>query len=290
MKKILKWTAVVLGGVIVLVIVLLAGIYVYMEHRLDSVHEVALVEITVPEDTAIVAEGARLARHRGCNDGCHGRAAKGQLFFGLPDGTRVVAPDLGRIAIEYSTAELARVIRHGVRPDGTSVVAIMPSRMLHGLSDRDLGAIIAWLRRQPPSDELLPERRLGPMVRAMLFYFEQSYGWNVIAAEELDHDAPRLDPNSDDQEIRGQYLAMTSCPECHGEDLRGVPQDAIPSLAMAAAYSLDDFRTLMRTGDPIGGREFDLMKDVAVGRFAYFTDDEIADLHAYLGTLAEAPN
>jgi len=83
----------------------------------------------------------------------------------------------------------------------------------------------------------------------------------------------------------GQYLAMTTCTECHGGDLKG-STDFAPPLALAVAYSLADFTTLMKTGVPIGDRELDLMAEVAVGRFSLLTEDELANLHAYLQTLA----
>ena len=116
--------------------------------------------------------------------------------------------------------------------------------------------------------------------------FELRFGWNIVAAEDVDHMAARPDAYSDDPRERGRYLAMTSCSECHGDDLRGIPEEEIPSLAIVAAYPLDDFRNLMRTGKPVGGRTLELMKDVSLSRFAYFTDAELGDLHAYLSELA----
>jgi hypothetical protein len=38
----------------------------------------------------------------------------------------------------------------------------------------------------------------------------------------------------------------------------------------------------MREGVPIGGRDLELMDDVARGRFVHFTDEEVGDLFAYL--------
>ncbi len=68
--------------------------------------------------------------------------------------------------------------------------------------------------------------------------------------------------------------------------MRGYPGDT-PTLAIVAAYSLDDFTRLMRTGTALGGRELnEMMTGVARGRTAYLTDEEIAALHGYLQTLA----
>ena len=101
-----------------------------------------------------------------------------------------------------------------------------------------------------------------------------------------------LGENDDPQLVRGEYIAKTTCNECHGFDLRGqVDIDmAMPDLAILAAYSDADFRRLMKSGEAIGGRDnLRLMTMVAKDRFAYFTDDELADLLAYLRTLPGSP-
>jgi len=51
---------------------------------------------------------------------------------------------------------------------------------------------------------------------------------------------------------------------------------------MMAAYSEADFRRLMRDGAPIGGRDLELMDDVARARFSQFSEEEIGDLYVYL--------
>lgn len=51
---------------------------------------------------------------------------------------------------------------------------------------------------------------------------------------------------------------------------------------MIAAYEEADFHRLMREGVPIGGRDLEMMDDVARSRFAHFAEDELADLYAYL--------
>lgn len=286
MKKVFKWFLLGLGGLLCVVLAGLAVVYVHMELRFNATHDAPEISLTIRSDPEILAEGERIARIKGCNGGCHGDSTEGRVFFDMPDGTRVVAPDLGRIADEYSIAELARVIRHGIRPDGTSVLGIMPSAMYYWLSERDLAALIGFLQSQAPGAGTLPATRVGPVARAMMWYFSRKHDWNILPAEQPDRVTPRPDANSELAAERGRYQALTSCTECHGTDLRGVAMAGAPSLAVVAAYSLDDFRKLMREGVPIGDRELALMKLVATGRFAYFTDDEVVDLYAYLSTLA----
>ena len=83
---------------------------------------------------------------------------------------------------------------------------------------------------------------------------------------------------------------VAACSECHGSDLTGDPLAGSPDLSMAAAYELADFSKLMRTGKGAGGRDLGLMSEVAKGRFAHFTEDEIAAIHAYLVARSEKVN
>jgi mono/diheme cytochrome c family protein len=83
----------------------------------------------------------------------------------------------------------------------------------------------------------------------------------------------------------GKHLAMTSCPECHGGDLNGFEGEEAPSLVVAKGYSLEQFRSLMRTGITATGKESKtgLMTEIARDRFApTLSDAEIDALKAYL--------
>lgn len=57
---------------------------------------------------------------------------------------------------DWSDAELARAIREGIRPDGSVIGPPMPFSMYRGLSDEDLGAIVAYLRTVPAVDNIVP--------------------------------------------------------------------------------------------------------------------------------------
>jgi cytochrome c553 len=282
--KVLKWIGISIGGIVGFALLGTAVIYVVIGSDLSRTFDVPLTEITVPGDQVSTTEGQRLAQISGCFNDCHGETVTGDVFFDVPDGTVLVSPDLAAAANRYSAAELARIIRHGVRPDGTSVLIPMPSEMFYNLSDAHVASIIGFLQSQTPREEPLPQTYFGPLGRLMLLIFKQDTD-TILAAEVINHDLARLDASPDVPEAYGKYIAMTSCPECHGPDLRGWPDDNVPSLAIVAAYSLDDFTTLLRTGEPIGGRELDLMAEAATKRFSHLTDFEIAALYAYLRTL-----
>ena len=283
MRRILKWLGVVFAGLLSLVLLAFILAYVITGRALKKRYEVPAATIILPTDSQAILEGRRLATIRGCYGGCHGEGAEGGVFFDEPIFGRAVAPDLTRVVREYSLAEIDHAVRHGVRRNGRSVFA-MPSTMYYDLSDRDFGAIIAFLQTVEPSDGPEADFRLGPLGRLFIATFLVL--GERLPAEEIDHNAPRIAADPTDPIGYGRYLARTSCTECHGMDLLGSNDGSTPSLTIAAAYSPDHFARLLRTGVPRDGRELDLMAVVARGRFVYFTDSEIEALHAYLKQLA----
>ena len=287
-KTILKWLLYLVGGIVGIALLGVLTIYILIGNDLGRTFDAAGPAITIPDDEASVAEGERLAHVRGCYGGCHGKNTGGSIFMEMPDGTKIVAPDLGRSAQRYSAMELERIIRHGIRPDGTSVLVIMPAISFYDLSDEDVGAIVAFLKTREPGETQLPDRNVGPLGRLLLFYYRRIVG-TILAAEKIDHDLPRIDPAKHEPSAHGRYLAHTICTECHGFDLRGEEGIGAPDLAIAVAYPQEDFRKLLRTGVPMDGRELDLMASMAIKRFSYLTDGEVDALHTYLQTLATMP-
>ncbi len=278
MRKLAKWLGIALGGVVTLVALAAITVFLVSQRRVNRIYAVALDTVAVSSASPAVAEGKRLAATRGCT-GCHGSSLEGHVLVEEPGLGVLVCPNLTLLLPWYSDAELARAIRRGVKRDGRSI-GVMPSRMFYHLSDADLGAIVAYLRTVPVTANALPAIRYGPMARLGLVL-----GKYHLEAEVIDAAKP---PVSAQAEGLGRYVAMTSCTECHGPDLRGDPtsgRSGAPSLVVAAAYSDTDFARFMRTGVASGDRQLPMMSGVARGRFAYFTDREIRALHGYLKTL-----
>jgi len=251
-------------------------VYALSEHALHRVYVEPAGRLVLPADSPAVAEGRRLARLRGCSGGCHGREIEGGVFMDEPLLAKIVAPNLTAAVRRYSDAELARIIRRGVRPNGRSVV-VMPSEMFSALSDDDLGKILAYLHSVPPRPGPGPEVHLRPLARLGLVLGKYQ------TAAELVHRADSLAPSyppAADSTSMGAYLARTVCTECHGLDLRG--GERTPDLRIATAYSPEAFTRLMRTGRASGDRELELMSKVARSRFSYFSDAEISSLYHYL--------
>ena len=283
-RRVLKCMAIALGAVVALALLAVVTVYVMSARILARTYDVPASAVAVPTDSASMAEGARLARLRGCF-GCHMENLGGGLFVDDPMLARLAAPNLTRAVRQYDLPDLVRILRHGVYPNGRSVIA-MPSEMFNGLADSDLGKIIAAIRAAPQTTGQDREFRPGPLGRLGLVLGEFK-----PAAAMIDHTtSPSAVPPAEALAF-GRYLALTICSECHGLDLNGQPGDdqgLPPDLRIAAAYAPDQFVQLMRTGIGLGERELGLMTEVARGRFVHFTDTEIGALHAYLKTLPDS--
>ena len=284
MKRLLRWSGIVLGGLVGLVIVAYALAYVLSERVLRRTFEIPTGSISIPTDPESIAEGERLARIRGCFHGCHGKGAEGVVMVNEPLIARVVAPDLTAAVRNYNDAELVHIIRNGVRPDGRSMV-IMPAEAFNGLTDEDLGRILAFLKSLPAAAGPGPDVSLGPLGRVGI----ATGKFNVVAGLIANTVPP---PEATDEEsAQGRYLARTICAQCHGTSLRGDsnPDFTSPDLRVVAAYSSEAFTQLMRTGVALGGREAGEMSGWARQNLKYLNDAEIAALYSYLHALPPAP-
>ena len=254
-------------------------VYVRSERVLKRTYDVPLAPLAVSTDSVSIAEGHRLARVLGCFNGCHGVTVEGSEFFNERGVARLVASNLTQVRHDYTDEQFERLLRRGVLNDGRSVFA-MPSDAFSGLSDRDVGRLVAFIRSLPDTDGLERAFEVGPLGRLGL-----AMGEFRPMAPTLDHD-PRAvpTPQAGDTLELGRYLARVACAECHGLGLNG--RDLAPALTIVAGYSRANFARLLDTGVPADGRDLSLMDDVAPKRFSHLTDEEVEGLYRYLGTLA----
>ena len=263
------------------------GVYTASELRLRRYQAPEAFTTPIPSDSASLARGRHVTRTRGCF-GCHGQSLEGQVFEEeWPWVKRAVAPNLAQHARAHDDQTLADAIRSGVGHDGRALWS-MPSYNFKHLPDEDLASVIAFLRSAEVVEQPLPKPSLGWRARWWIATAEEGHMADWASAV-----PPKLLGEGDDERlVRGEQLAMTTCNECHGLDLRGAWQEvdiAPPDLAIVGAYPREDFETLMRTGLPIGGRDLGLMTMVARDRFAHLTDQEVDDLYAFLQTLPTRP-
>jgi cytochrome c553 len=273
----LRWSGYGVAGLLGLALLAALSIWLISWRTLN--HADAPAPETLARPTAAqLADAPRQARILGCVS-CHGEGLRGRRMFHEPGVATVWAANLTEIAARASDQQLAQAIRQGVGADGKPLW-VMPSGLFSRLSDGDVAALIAYMRRLPRGGAPTPDTKVGPLGRlgialgrfepapAMLERFRTTYPIDAGAKHRA-----------------GRRLAAIACAECHGSTLEGGtpgPGVIAPSLEVAAAYDLDQFRTLMRTGVPPGGRDLGLMKTVARQDFSNLTDSEIARLHAYL--------
>jgi mono/diheme cytochrome c family protein len=171
-----------------------------------------------------------------------------------------------------------------VKPNGVGTW-IMPSEAYYFLNDRELGALVSYLKQLPPVDNSLPATEIRPMGRVIA-----GVDGAFRPTTELITGAPRLEGRTPGPTVEwGEYRASVMCVVCHGAGLTGgQPPDPeapfAPDLRMAASWSLDDFKSALRTGVTPDGRELDpkFMPWTAIG---HMSEDEMTAIHLYLQTL-----
>jgi mono/diheme cytochrome c family protein len=270
----------------------LAVAYAVAEGRVSRVYQVAVSPVPVRATADNLDRGRHLVEVVAQCGTCHGEDLGGMeladdLWLGRLWGTNLTA-GRGGIA-DYTDTDLVRSIRHGVKRDGTPVL-MMPAQNFYHLSDADLGAIIAWVRRLPPVDREAPPRRMG-LFSAMAIATGQVP--DLIPAAQLASRPPRLDATrpaaSPDY---GAYLVETGgCRVCHRQDLRGgrhplsLPEEPPPADLTAsgplAQWSERDFVRALRTGVTPDGRRLD-PQWMPWPAFAHMTDLEMRAIFLYL--------
>ena len=275
-KKFLKWAGI---GILSLVLIL----FLYSEYLIKSAPDPVPVSLALPTDAASLAEGERLARTMGCA-GCHDKNLEGQVFFDELIFARVVAPNISGLIHSETVETLEAAIRQGIGADGRAMV-LMPSDMFAYLTDEDTAKIIAFLKTMPEVENELPGIFFGPISR--LFFIKGDF--KTAPTMILQNPVFKFSETSNPNLFKGEYVAMTMCTECHGQNLEGKNRDdfAPPDLSIVASYTIDDFAHLMKTGEASGGRELGLMSEVAKSRFSYLLDDEVSALYAFLIDRAE---
>jgi mono/diheme cytochrome c family protein len=112
-----------------------------------------------------------------------------------------LTPDVETGIGAWSDAEIITAIREGRRPDGSMIGPIMPIALYSKMSDRDVRAVVAYLRALKPVRNEVPDSVYS-------FPVPPAYGPPVTTVAEV---AP------DDRLAYGAYLAgpLGHCIECH---------------------------------------------------------------------------
>lgn len=238
----------------------------HLSETLWKIHPVQDRSFTVSQ-TANLEEGKRKAKIAGCYTACHGNGGQGNDFYGYS------APNLTRLAKDYSDSDLERVVRQGIRPDGTSIYG-MSSEMFQYMSDEDLGNIIAFLRSVPTENDAVSYRDMTAENFWRILTGETTPRASMISVEVP---PKKVDPS--DKMTFGRYLAQITCTECHGVDFKGLYG---PNLIVVSAYEFDDFKKAVTRGLAMDDRQLELMHPIAESNFSNINEIELEALYAYL--------
>jgi cytochrome c553 len=296
--KVLRWIGWVLVGLIGLVIVAIAGVYLSSSARLNKTYTIpqASVVVTIPNDQASIERGKHLAVAIAKCTTCHGDNLAGQVMADVPP-FRLVATNLtrgqGGVGGQLTDADWVRAIRHGVGPDGKGLL-VMPSEDYTDFSDADLANVIAYVKSVPLVDNQLPGMDIRLLGRVLLVSGQVP----GPAAETIDHNARR--PAAVTPAVSaeyGHYLAQNgACLGCHGPSLSGgpipgAPPDVPPAANITPAgigtWSDEDFFRALREGKRPDGSVIN--PAMPWQRLREMTDDEIKALLMYIRSVPAKP-
>lgn len=280
-----------LGILVASVLVLLGGARLASAARQSATYDVASIDLSLPNDSASLAEGERLFVSRGCGGAdCHGADGGGHVMMSDGGFGTIVASNLTAVARDLSAEDWDRAVRHGVRRDGRSLV-FMPSGDFVAMPDRELARIAAYARTLPRVERDLPPTSPGMLARVL----DLAGAVDLFPAARIDHAAiaaPDAEPGRTVE--HGAYLARL-CTGCHGMQLSGGPiPGAPPELGNPrnltfhetglAGWSEQDFVRAMREGTTPDGATLD-RRQMPWPDLSRMTDDELGAIYLYLQTV-----
>lgn len=287
MKRVLKWIGMILGGLVALVIVAAVVLSVVGASRLKKTQDIQAENVTIPGGEAALARGEHLV-NVACKS-CHGAELTGQPMIDEPPIGTIYAANITGLGDTHTDADLVRAIRHGLDTDGRQLM-IMPAESFIYFSEKDLGAVIAYLKTVPRAGDERPAPRLGPVGRILM---GAGIFGDVFPAEYINHELPFPEmPEVGANVAYGEYLSRF-CSSCHGAELAGgQPPDPesppAPNLTTAGklgSWTEEEFITTMRTGVTPSGRQLD-PAFMPWESFGKFDDAELQGLWMYLQTLS----
>ena len=286
MKKLLKWTGIVIASLIGILVIALGIVYFVSNQDLNARYEIEPVALSIPEpDSAMLARGKHVSDIRACS-GCHGENLAGEVMvdgaaFGRISSTNITSGE-GSAVSDYTDRDWVRAIRHGVARDGRPLMLMPTSEFIH-LGREDLVALITYLKQLPPVDHSPAEQNVGPLARILHLVNED---FPLLHIEKVDHAMPLPEaPEAGINPEFGRYMAV-SCQGCHGPDLAspvpGPPNTPPPSnLTVLGDWTEDDFMLAIRQGIRPTGDTLDSF----MPRCETPTDVELKAIWAYINTL-----
>jgi mono/diheme cytochrome c family protein len=246
---------------------------------------------------------------------CHtkegGPPYAGGLALSSPLGTIYssnITPDRDTGIGAYALADFVRVMRLGVKPDGTRLYPAMPYTAYATVSDEDLQDLFAYLQSTIAAVPLAS--------RATDIPWPLSIRWPLALWNAAFHDDSRFvtDGSKDSQWNRGAYLVqgLAHCGTCHTprgilfeeKDLRGSSNLYLSGSRLDATspinlrgnsgdglgrWSIADIATLLKSGRSEHSAVSGAMADAVRHSTQFMTDQDVASIAIYVKSLSPAP-
>jgi hypothetical protein len=287
-------------GVVVILVALGGGAIVYGKVRafdasMDHVYGVPLQALIRSTDPVVLARGKHLAESVApcANGDCHGPDLGGGKSIEMgPLGT-MAGPNIteGGLGAAYTDGELARLVRHGIKKDGRSVL-FMPARDFDFMPESDVVAVISYARSLPAVERPNKPTHIG-IIGKVLDRMDQL---PMDIARRIDHAHVELSAPTPTADY-GRFIAR-ACDGCHGKTLSGgripgapskfpVPLNITPHETGIKGWTYDDFDRLLMRGVRRNGEKLDPF--MPIDAYGNFDETEKKALFAYLLTLPPLP-
>lgn len=260
-----------------------------------SVTTVEIAEAqALADDVETYRRGEHLARSLGTCLYCHGEDLATPEVGELGPVGVIVSPNVspaGKLG-EYSDADLHRLLVHGVKRDGTTLIFMNPGDF-RWWPDEDILALIGWLRTRPGVDK--PSRTSE--IRTLGKLMDRTHLLPLLVAERVAAQPRNIAPPPSPTAEYGASLALL-CMECHGKNLSGgripgAPPSVPPPSNLTrhesgmAHYDFAAFETLMRTGTKPDGAALDPFMPIEAVK--HMSDLELQALWAFLQSVEPRP-
>lgn len=236
------------------------------DESMARVYDIPPSDLRAVQSAMTIDRGRHLAKTLGscALSECHGSDLAGGTTIELGPLGAVTGPNITGSALgaAYSDDELVRLIRHGVKKDGTSVI-FMPSHEFNWLPDDDLVALLSYLRSVPDV------ARSNGVVRVGLLGKILDRRGEIIfdVARRIDHEHIERAPAPTPTQDYGKYIGRF-CTGCHGEAFSGgpipgappsipIPTNITPHESGLQSWSYQDFVRLLDSGIKKDGKKLD---------------------------------
>lgn len=300
MKLWLKRTLWGVGGTIGLVAVGLGGFIFQQTSAFDAAmqktYDVPVKNVQAPNTPEAIARGDHLAHSMGgcALSDCHGNDLSGGKLLDMGPLGVITGPNvtMGALGAVYSDGELLRLVEHGIKKDGKSVL-FMASHEVNWLPESDILAIVAYLRSVAESTKPHGPSKVGTLGKIL----DRQGKIHLVIAGLIDHQHVEKAPPPAPTAEYGRHIGKM-CMGCHGDTFGGgaipgappeipIPSNITPDATGLQGWTYEEFERLADQGIRKDGKKVDPFMPIEA--LANMDQTERKALFAFLTGLPAKP-